>query len=65
MKILSLTSAIITGMLSLSILICGLWIHSHKITDPSSISFHMKLGTASVVSALITAGFLIIAVLKK
>ena len=41
-------------------MICGFWIRANNITDPSSIEFHIGVGTASVVVSFITAILLIV-----
>lgn len=65
MKVISLITGIITILLLLSTLICGLWIKSHNlINDAGSLAFHMKIGTASVIFGSISALLLIIQVMK-
>jgi fumarate reductase subunit D len=59
MKTFSLITAIITGLLLLSTLICGLWIRANKVTDASSLNFHMNIGIASVIFGLVTVILLI------
>jgi len=50
MKALSIAIALLTGLLIVSTLICGLWIHSRpEPVDPSSITFHIKIAVASIV----------------
>ncbi|SHJ28029.1 hypothetical protein SAMN02745975_01700 [Geosporobacter subterraneus DSM 17957] len=53
MKIFSLIIAIVSGLLLSSTLICGLWIRANKVTDVSSLNFHMSIGIASVLFSLI------------
>ena len=60
MKIATLISAIITALLMLSTMICGLWIRANNITDPSSFNFHMNCGIAAVVFSLITLVMVIV-----
>jgi uncharacterized BrkB/YihY/UPF0761 family membrane protein len=54
MKILTLISAIITTLLLLTTMICGLWLRANGIDDSGSISFHMNSGIASVIFCFIT-----------
>jgi uncharacterized membrane protein len=50
----------ITTMLMLSTMICGLWIRANGITDPGSYAFHIWCGIAAVIFSLITLMSLII-----
>lgn len=60
MKIISLIAGITTILLLLSTLICGLWIKSQSLTNNiDSLSFHMKIGIASVIFGLFSAILLI------
>ncbi len=52
--------AIITGILLLSTLICGLWIRYSGEADDSSVSFHMGIASLTVVVGLITSVLVII-----
>lgn len=54
MKIVTMISAIITFLLLLSTMICGLWLKANNVTDPSSFSFHINCGIASVAFCFIT-----------
>lgn len=60
MKTATLISAIITALLMLSTMICGLWIRANNITDPSSFNFHVNCGIASVIFSLITLVMVIV-----
>lgn len=62
MRIFSMVIAIITSLLLFSTLICGLWIRSNKVTDASSLNFHMSIGIASVIFSFIVVILLFIAV---
>ncbi|HBF5559427.1 TPA: hypothetical protein KOR06_003884, partial [Clostridioides difficile] len=53
MKIITIGSSLITVLLFLSTMICGFWIKNNKVTDASSIKFHMN-------SAIFTGIFLLI-----
>ncbi|MCI9977031.1 hypothetical protein JY742_12950 [Clostridioides difficile] len=55
MKIITIGSSIITALLFFSTMICGFWINNNKVTDASSIKFHMN-------SAIITGVFLVISI---
>lgn len=60
MKLATLISSIITALLLLSTMICGLWLRANNIADPSSFNFHMNCGIAAVVFSLITLVMVII-----
>ena len=60
MKIATLISAIITALLMLSTMMCGLWIRANNITDPSSFDFHVNCGIAAVIFSLITLVMVIV-----
>jgi hypothetical protein len=65
MKIATTILSILSIVMLLSTLICGLWIHNagDKITDlASSTNFHMNLGIATVVITVIT---LILIMIRK
>jgi ABC-type Na+ efflux pump permease subunit len=58
-KVFSIGIAIVTGLLLLSTLICGLWIKANKVTEASSLNFHMNIGIASVIFGIATVILLI------
>ena len=61
MKVITTILSSFSGLLLLSVLICGLWIRSQKDKLPNideSINFHVNLGIAAVVFSLITIGVL-------
>ena len=60
MKTVMMVSAIITLLVVLSTMICGLWIRANNITDTSSFDFHRTIGIVSVVCCVITTGLIII-----
>ncbi|KAB1434536.1 hypothetical protein [Candidatus Galacturonibacter soehngenii] len=60
MKTVTLISSIITTLLIMSTMICGMWLKAKNISDPSSLAFHMNFGIASVVFCFITMILLII-----
>lgn len=60
MKTILIVSAIISGLLIFSTVVCGLWLrYSGQPVEESSISFHMTIGLAT---ALITAATVILGV---
>ncbi|HYE09895.1 MAG TPA: hypothetical protein VEF53_06935 [Patescibacteria group bacterium] len=65
MKIFSLIIAIITGLLLFSTLVCGLWIRANKVTEMSSLNFHMIIGIASVIFSFIAVILLVILALRN
>lgn len=60
MKAATLISSIITGLLLLTTMICGLWIRENNITDASSLEFHVTSGIASVIFSFITLILIVI-----
>lgn len=64
MKKATLISAIITALLMLSTMICGLWIKANNIAEKSSIDFHMSCGIAATIFCLVTLA-MVIASLKR
>ena len=53
MKIFIKVLSVTTITMLLSTLICGLWIKSNNVVEPSSIQFHMTLGIISVVLSVV------------
>jgi Mg2+ and Co2+ transporter CorA len=53
MKGISIALTVVTVILALSQLICGLWLQSHGVT-PESASFHASLGIGTLIAMLIT-----------
>lgn len=64
MKSATLISAIITTLLMMTTMICGLWMKANNISDAGSLSFHINCGIASVVFSFITMLLLIIFLLR-
>ena len=60
MKTITLLSAILTVLVVLSTMICGLWIRANNVTDLGSLNFHRTIGIASVICCTITAIMVII-----
>ncbi|MDL2253044.1 hypothetical protein LJC49_03115 [Ruminococcaceae bacterium OttesenSCG-928-I18] len=60
MKILTLLSGVVTLLVLLTAMICGLWMQSGGTVDSSSLQFHMTSGIAAVVLCGITLLFTII-----
>ncbi|KUO51181.1 MAG: hypothetical protein APF76_16970 [Desulfitibacter sp. BRH_c19] len=61
MKIITTIMSSLSGLLLLSVLICGLWIRTQKTTlaiPDDAINFHVILGVATVVITLLTIGTL-------
>lgn len=66
MRMLSMVIGILTVMLLLSTLICGLWIQSQNlVNNAGALAFHMKIGVVSVISGVIAAVLLIIQAAKN
>ncbi|HWI54634.1 MAG TPA: hypothetical protein VNT57_03005 [Desulfobacteria bacterium] len=65
MKTLIVLAGIVTNLLLLSTAICGLWIRANKITDISSVNFHVTIGSLSVVFGVLSATILIKLLLKN
>ena len=64
MKILTMVLSVISILLMLSTLTCGLWLKA-KGADPEGIAFHIKLAIPTVVVTLATFALLITSVLKQ
>lgn len=60
MKSATLISAIITTLLMMTTMICGLWMKANNISDAGSLNFHINCGIASVVFCFITLLLLIV-----
>lgn len=60
MRIATITSAVITLLLLLTAMTCGLWIRSNAITDPGSLDFHVAAGIAAVVACAFTLVLVIV-----
>lgn len=54
MRFAALGSAVVTALLLLTTMVCGLWIRSNDVTDAGSLDFHVASGIASVASSLVT-----------
>lgn len=65
MKIINLIIGIVTALLLLSTAICGFWIKANKITDITSLDFHVKIGSLAVVFGMLSVVILIRLLLKK
>lgn len=64
MKFFTILSGIITVLLLLTTMICGLWIRANNLAETNSMNFHINSGIASVVFAIITLISLIILLAK-
>ena len=54
MKIASLVSAIITVLVAVATMYCGLMLRANHVTDPGYIDFHQTIGIATVVLSIVT-----------
>ncbi|HTX78618.1 MAG TPA: hypothetical protein VMC62_03070 [Longilinea sp.] len=54
MKIAINILAVVSTLLLLFTLICGLWMKAQPAVDPSSVNFHVTLAIAAVVVTVIT-----------
>ncbi len=54
MKKATIISAVMTVLLLLSTMICGLWLRANNISDASSFDFHVNCGILAVVFSVIT-----------
>lgn len=41
---------VLVGLLLVSTLICGLWMYSQPVVEPSSVRFHMTIGIGAVIA---------------
>lgn len=64
MKLITIGASIITALLFISTMICGFWIRNNKVTDTSSIKFHMNSAIFTGVFLLITIILLIVYIRK-
>lgn len=60
MKLITVICSVLTGISLLITMICGLWINSNNITEPSSLNFHMTFGVISVILCFVSIVCLII-----
>jgi ABC-type Na+ efflux pump permease subunit len=65
MKILYSTIGIVTVLLLIFTMTCGLWIKANRVTDPASLRFHITIGIASVIFGIISVSLLLIQVYKR
>ncbi|HYE84514.1 MAG TPA: hypothetical protein VEG39_20415 [Clostridia bacterium] len=65
MKTINLIIGIVTGLLLLSTAICGFWIRANKITDITSIDFHVTIGSLAIIFGMLSVVSLIRLLLKK
>lgn len=64
MKTASMILSILTILMALSQLICGLWIGSNG-ADAGNLTFHTRLGIGTVVMTVITLIVLLISLYKR
>jgi cytochrome b561 len=60
MKIISNIAGVVSIILILLMLLCGLWLKSHPTTDPESVKFHIKFGLSTLIISLISIILLMI-----
>lgn len=60
MKVLTIIISILALVSLFSTLTCGLWINKQPVVDPSSITFHLRIGVISVVLVVVSIILLII-----
>lgn len=65
MKIFSISVAVLSALLLVSTLICGMWIKTNKITDVSSLDFHMKIAGASVFFVILMVVLFVLQTVKQ
>jgi hypothetical protein len=66
MKTLLIVSAVLTGLLLFSAVVCGLWLrYAGSAIAESSPTFHMGMGLAAAVFSMVTAGLGIAAAGQK
>lgn len=54
MRLATLGSAVVTVLLLLTTMVCGLWISANEVTDPGSLDFHRTSAFASVAASMVT-----------
>jgi len=65
MKIITIIIGVVTALLLLSTLLCGLWIKSKGLTDIGSLNFHMQIGIATVLFGVTSVIILLFQTLKN
>lgn len=60
MKLFTSIMAIMSLIFIFSTLLCGLWIRNKGLLDEGSITFHAKLGIATVIISIITIIMLLV-----
>jgi cytochrome b561 len=60
MKIISNIAGVVSIILILLMLLCGLWLRSHPTTDSASLKFHFQFGLATLIVSLVTIILLMI-----
>ncbi|MDF2511999.1 MAG: hypothetical protein K0S04_1865 [Herbinix sp.] len=65
MKKVTIISAVITVLLLMSTMVCGLWLRANNISDPGSFDFHVNCGIASFVFSVITLCLAIITLSRR
>lgn len=65
MKVFLIILGIAASLSMLSTLVCGLWIKANKVTEVSSLNFHMNIGILSAVLMTAMAVAMIVLTVKK
>ncbi|PKM84642.1 MAG: hypothetical protein CVU86_06320 [Firmicutes bacterium HGW-Firmicutes-11] len=65
MKVFLVILGIVTSLSMLSTLVCGLWIKANKVTEVSSLNFHMNIGILSAVLTTAMAVAMIVLSVRK
>jgi hypothetical protein len=65
MKVFLIILGIAASLSMLSTLVCGLWIKANKVTEVSSLNFHMNIGILSAVLTTAMAVAMIVLTVKK
>jgi hypothetical protein len=64
-KVFLVILGIVTSLSMLSTLVCGLWIKANKVTEVSSLNFHMNIGILSAVLTTAMAVAMIVLSVRK
>ena len=64
MKIAAIILSSLTILMALSQMICGLWVQSHG-APADQVSFHIRFGIGTVITAVVTVGVLLFFLFRK
>jgi hypothetical protein len=60
MELLTTLLIVLTGLLLFSTTVCGLWMKfTNEVVEPSSKNFHVVIALLTVLSTVLTIGFLV------